>query len=210
MKTSDQLNEISKALASAQGEMKPATKSSSNPFFKSKYADFNSIWASIREPLRKYEIAVFQDLSTTEHGISVLTRLNHSSGQWIEFGPLEIQLTKKDPQSIGSASSYAKRYALSAAVGCVAEDEDDDGEVAMKPHRQEKPKVFKEEPKKERNINSEEIKEISKMISECPQKQQDYLWEDLRRQGISDWSCISISMFERLKTWSTKVKNEAA
>lgn len=130
MKTSDQIELISKSVSIAQGEMNPASKTTVNPFFKSTFATLTQVWDAIREPLSKNNLSIFQDVVTTPNGIAVSTRVCHSSGQWIEFGPLEITLVKKDAQSLGSATSYAKRYALCAAIGVVA-DEDDDGERAM-------------------------------------------------------------------------------
>lgn len=131
MKTSDQINEIAKAMAKIQNEMRPASKSAKNPFFKSTYSDIASIWDSFRDPMTKYEVTVWQDVISTETNVSVLTRLVHSSGQWVEFGPITIPLVKKDAQAVGSAISYAKRYALSASIGVVSGEEDDDGESAV-------------------------------------------------------------------------------
>ena len=130
MKTSDQIELISKAVSIAQGEMNPASKTTVNPFFKSTFATLTQVWDAIRDPLSKNNLSIFQDVVTTPNGIAVSTRVCHASGQWIEFGPLEITLVKKDAQALGSATSYAKRYALCAAIGVVA-DEDDDGEKAM-------------------------------------------------------------------------------
>lgn len=135
MRTSEQINEIAKAMGQVQGEMKPAVKSSKNPYFKSSYSDISSIWEAIRAPLRNNQIIAVQDAITSEGGISVVTRLVHASGQWMEFGPLEIPIQKRDAQAIGSAISYAKRYGLSAALGVVSAEEDDDGEAATAPTR---------------------------------------------------------------------------
>ncbi len=137
MKKSDEINEISKAMALAQGEMKPAFKGTVNPFFKSRFANLEQVWDSIREPLTKNGLSSIQDVKTTPTGVEIVTCILHSSGQWLEFGPLEMQLLKKDPQSLGSAITYGKRYALCAALGIVTGDEDDDGEAATKPHRKE-------------------------------------------------------------------------
>ena len=131
MKTSEQIDQISKAMSIAQGEMKPASKSTVNPFFKSTYSSLAQVMDSIREPFAKNNLCVFQDVSSTESGVAVSTRVCHASGQWIEFGPMLVPLTKKDAQSVGSATTYGKRYSLSAAVGVVSDLEDDDGEGAM-------------------------------------------------------------------------------
>jgi hypothetical protein len=130
MKTSEQITEIAKAMAKAQGEMRPAIKDATNPAFRSKYADLTSVWDACRGPLTGNGITVWQDVETHADGIAVTTRLAHVSGQWVEFGPLVLPLAKKDAHGVGSATSYAKRYALSAAVGIVS-DEDDDGNAAV-------------------------------------------------------------------------------
>jgi hypothetical protein len=72
---------------------------------------------------------VVQDASLCDRGVSVTTRLIHSSGQWIEFGPLTVPMSKQDAHGVGSATTYARRYGLSAALGIVADD--DDGNAAV-------------------------------------------------------------------------------
>lgn len=139
MRTSNEVNEIAKALSAAQKEMKPAYKESTNPHFKSRYSSICSIWESIRIPLTSNGLTVWQDVTTQEKTVSVDTRIVHSSGQWVEFGPLCIPVSQFSAQAYGSAISYAKRYALSAALGVVSTDDDDDGESLMKPFRDEKP-----------------------------------------------------------------------
>lgn len=129
MKTSESINEIAAAMAKAQGRMRPALKDATNPAYRSKYADLTSVWEACREPLTTQSITVWQDVESAAEGVAVTTRLVHASGQWVEFGPLVVPLAKKDAHGVGSATSYAKRYALSAAVGIVADD-DDDGNAA--------------------------------------------------------------------------------
>jgi len=129
MRTSDPFNEVLAAMAKAQRAMAPAVKDSSLPAFKSKYADLTAVWAACRVPLTDHGLCVLQDVTTDEHGVNVTTRIGHPSGQWIEFGPLTVPLTKRDAHGVGSATSYARRYALSAAVGVVTDD--DDGNAAV-------------------------------------------------------------------------------
>ncbi len=131
MTHSEQINEIAAACAKAQLKLKPAIKDATNPAFKSKYAD----WAAIVDAAKVYAehgIAMWQDVTLSEAGAAVVTRLAHGSGQWIEFGPLTVPLAKRDAHGVGSATTYAKRYALSAALG-IAADEDDDGNAAVQP-----------------------------------------------------------------------------
>lgn len=135
MQTSEQINEIAAACAKAQAALKPAIKDATNPAFRSKYADL----ASIVEAAKVYAangVAVWQDVTREDGGIGVRTRLAHTSGQWIEVGPLVVPLTKVDAHGVGSATTYAKRYALSSALG-IAADEDDDGNAAVQQTKDE-------------------------------------------------------------------------
>lgn len=137
MKTSETTKEISGALAKAQGAMRPAIKDSSNPAFKgSKYADLTAVWESIRGPLTANGISVLQDVENHGEAISVVTRLQHESGEYVEFGPLTVPMSKTDAHGVGSATTYGRRFALCAAVGVVA-DVDDDGNAAARPGRHE-------------------------------------------------------------------------
>ena len=129
MQKSDSIAAISKALAKAQGEIKAAIKGAQNPFFKSSYADLPAIVLACREQLSKNDIAVFQSTGFDADGVFLETMLAHASGEWVS-GSYPIRPIKPDPQSMGSAVTYARRYCLAAMVGVVAEDEDDDGAAA--------------------------------------------------------------------------------
>lgn len=125
---SEQIGELAKALSSAQSQIRGALKDSSNPFFKSKYADLESCWDAIREPLTKNGLSVTQTFDWIENcGTVLVTTLLHSSGQWIS-GKMPLVQVKQDPQSTGSATTYMRRYALAAIVGLVQVD--DDGEAS--------------------------------------------------------------------------------
>src|SRR5258708_5900665 len=112
MKTSETIIEISKAMNAAQKEMRPASKDSINPHFRSKYSDLASVMDAIREPIGNNGLSIWQDVTLDEFGVNVTTRIVHVSGQWVEFGPLTIPIAKRDAHSVGSACSYGKRYSL--------------------------------------------------------------------------------------------------
>ena len=127
MKTSEKIDLIAPALLAAQKEINNATKNAKNPHFKNNYADLGAIIDAIKEPLNKNGIAITQSLSPGNDGLHLSSRLIHISGQWIEdtaFTPLP----KADPQGVGSATTYLRRYSL-AALLCITQ-EDDDGEGA--------------------------------------------------------------------------------
>lgn len=128
MRKSESIKELTIALAKAQGSMCPAKKESENPFFKSKYADLAAVWEACRKSLSDNGLAIIQTTDMVENNLVVITTLTHSSGEWVE-GVLPINPVKLDPQGIGSAITYARRYSLSAIVGISVDD--DDGESAM-------------------------------------------------------------------------------
>lgn len=140
--------ELAAALAKAQGAMEAAAKDSTNPFFHSKYADLASVWGACRKPLADNGLAVTQHPVTSFRGepeivivktragedratvrgmmtVSLTTRLLHTSGESVE-STVSALLPSSDPQTVGSAITYLRRYGLAAMVG-VAPDDDDDG-----------------------------------------------------------------------------------
>ena len=125
--TSEHINEIAAALAKAQGSMDNASKDRSNPAFKSKYADLASVRDAVIGPLTAAGIAVIQAPATTAEGVVVETRFVHSSGQWLSCS---VGATPRayDPQSVGSAITYLRRYGLMALASIAPED--DDGNAA--------------------------------------------------------------------------------
>ena len=127
MKTSDAINEISAALAKAQGEVANPVFNKTNPHFKSSYADLSSVLNAVRPALSKNGISIMQMTNLEEAGIVLYTRLCHVSGQWIES--VYPVTTSGKHQEIAAALTYAKRLSLSAIVG-VAGEEDDDGNAA--------------------------------------------------------------------------------
>jgi hypothetical protein len=129
VKMSASLKELGTALAKAQAVMQPAAKDAANPFFKSKYADLPSVWDAIREPLTKNGLSVVQLPTNAEPGrVGLSTMLLHASGEFI-LSVASMKLVKDDPQGAGSGLTYLRRYMLAAAVGVVA-DEDDDANAA--------------------------------------------------------------------------------
>ena len=152
MRSSETTGKLSEALARAQAKITGAKKDSANPFFHSHYADLASVWDACRVPLTENGLAISQSPMTEYLGdpqivtvkaasgqdrsvvkiatkLSVVTRLSHASGEWLE-GTVSAMLPSGDPQSVGSAITYLRRYALASMVGVAPED--DDGEGAMR------------------------------------------------------------------------------
>lgn len=117
------------ALAAAQAEMGPALKDSTNPAFRSKYADLASVMAACLPALNKHGIAVIQPPTDDEYGRYVKTILVHESGETLECR-VPLIIGKNDMQGYGSAVTYARRYGLMSMAGIAPED--DDGNAAAK------------------------------------------------------------------------------
>lgn len=130
IETSSELGKLAEALAKAQAEMPTAPKDARNPHFKNLYASFESVVATWKQVGPKHGFSITQ-LPTSADGstVGVVTMLMHSSGQWIR-STLTMRPAKADPQGIGSAISYAKRYAYAAIVGMPTGEADDDAEMA--------------------------------------------------------------------------------
>lgn len=131
IKMSEQSNDLFTALIKAQAEFKVAIKDVKNDFTKKNYADFQSVVDAARPALVKHSLGFMQMPVDTEKGMMLITRIFHTSGQWVE-GCMPVRTMKDDPQSLGAALTYSKRYALQSALGIVASDEDSDAETAMK------------------------------------------------------------------------------
>ncbi|MGD9630591.1 MAG: ERF family protein [Pyrinomonadaceae bacterium] len=129
MQKSESIGNLAKSLALVQASLVPAKRDSMNPFFKSNYADLSSVWDSCRELLARNGLSVIQGNSIGPNStIIVETILAHESGQWIQ-SELCLPLAKNDPQGVGSAMTYGRRYGLAAIIGIVS-DPDDDGNEA--------------------------------------------------------------------------------
>jgi hypothetical protein len=125
------MKEIASALVKAQKEFGPALKSSTNPAFRSRYADLSACVEAVIDALNNNDIFMMQPTHECDNGVIVETIFIHSSGEQISSGKLHVPATKHDAQGYGSALTYARRYSLMTACGIAPED--DDGNNASKP-----------------------------------------------------------------------------
>lgn len=130
MNKSETISELAAALSKAQAEMTGAKKSARNPFFKSNYANLEEVINTVKEPFANHGLSFVQFPISTEGAAGVETIIMHESGEYIANEFL-LKCAKVDPQGMGSAITYARRYGLQSAVGIPSED--DDGNAASKP-----------------------------------------------------------------------------
>ncbi len=184
----ENLNELAAALAKAQGVIQPAPKDADNPYFKSKYASLPAVREAMRQAFADNGLSVIQMPGVSDGQLKLRTVLLHSSGQSLDCGTLSADVDILNPQKIGSAITYFRRYALAAISQTVA-DEDDDANAATKgnrgnagsPRRKPKPPV-----------SAEGIAELELAINDCvDDKALDLLIRDggyqlLKERGPAD------------------------
>jgi len=113
------MKELLKALANVKKEVGKLSKTETNPFFKSKYFDVNSLIEQVDPLLEKNGLLLLQPIINNE----VKSIIYHCESELsVESS---IQLTQfNDPQKLGSAITYYRRYTLQSLLGLQAEDDD--------------------------------------------------------------------------------------
>jgi len=150
MNKSESITELAKALVKFHSVMGKVSKDAKNPFFKNKYASLSNIIEAVTKPLNDNGLSVLQ-LPSIE---GLTTLLLHESGEWISSVSSTPVKDATDPQKLGSAITYARRYALGAILSLNI-DEDDDGQKANAPTVAQTAQVQKQTappPAKEKTI----------------------------------------------------------
>ena len=186
MEKSETIGKLSLALSVVQKQLKPAVENSKNPFFKSKYADLGSVWDSVRKLLAENELVIIQ-MPTDVGGLTTI--LSHSSGEFIS-STMYIP-AKEDAHGVGSAISYARRYALASFVGVVTEDDDGNNAVKGGSAKSTTPKS-KSKPK----LTDKQYKDMMKAIEDgkadfVEQRMSNYIITKIQKQKLD--SCINLS-----------------
>lgn len=128
MNKSESIKELATALSKAQAMFTGAVKDSTNPHYKSKFASLESVVDALSHGFKENGLSYSQLTDIKDGALCIETVIMHSSGEWI-CGTYPLNAIKQDPQGQGSAMTYARRYALTAACGIYQVD--DDGEAAQ-------------------------------------------------------------------------------
>lgn len=156
MKQSESIKEIAKAMSALRKQIKQPVKNANNPFFKSKYVMLEGVVKAIDEALPD-GLSYTQEVTTSDTGVAVSTIIMHSSGEYMQFEPLSVPVSKKDAQAFGSAETYARRYTLSAVFGVTSDVDDDGNEAAKHPGKQQTAK---------RPVHQSKVALVSKPVNE--------------------------------------------
>jgi hypothetical protein len=156
MQKSETIGNLTLALSKVQAQLRPAKENSKNPFFKSNYADLGAVWDSVRSLLAENELAIVQ-MPTDVGGVTTI--MSHSSGEYLQstcYIPC-----KEDAHGVGSAISYARRYALASFVGVVTGDDDGNSAVDKAPARKQS-----SAPASKPKLTSDKYKNMLKAIED--------------------------------------------
>ena len=198
MNKSESIKELAAALAKAQGQVKGAVKDSSNPFFKSKYADLASVVEAIRVAFSTHGLSYVQTVEPSEKDeVRVETFILHASGEWIGCGVLSLPVVKADAQGYGSALTYARRYSLSAACGVAPED--DDGNAASFGGKNiPKEGVHKPTDGAFQNLTTDE----RTVVMDCAKAVRDWLSKDKVREAFDEIEFQKFSPDSKVALWA--------
>ena len=147
MKTSETKAELFKAFANFKKKLKQPLKDANNPFFKSKYVPLENVVQVVDEAMIDTGLSYIQEIEDLEEGyLRVDTIVLHESGEYMVIKGSKVKPVKNDPQSAGSATTYARRYSLSTAFG-IASDPDDDGNGASQQAKNNQQSKNTQQPK---------------------------------------------------------------
>jgi hypothetical protein len=132
---STDIDKIAEAFVNAGKAVETMSKDADNPHFKSKFASINAAYAVVKPALADQDCSVSHAVSTVAGSVAVSTRVTHTSGQWVRTPGLLMPVAQPDPQKVGSAITYGKRYDLVAMFAL--ETADDDGNLASGKAEQE-------------------------------------------------------------------------
>lgn len=174
------------ALAKAQLEMKPVEKTGKNPFYKSTYAPYEEVWASVGKPLNENGFAVIHQTRIEDGHFLIITRLIHKEGHE-EYSEHQVPNQTSNMQDLGKAETYGKRYNLVALTAVPVGGEDDDGNTAMKIGKEAKDKAETKESL---------VKQIEELTLEMPVERvvafEEWLKKEYKCTHVSQLDIVSL------------------
>lgn len=196
MTRSESINELAAALAQAQGTITNAKRDSENPHFRHRYADLASIWDACRAALSAHGLSVIQSPRLMAAGealwvVEVETTLLHQSGQSLS-DVLAVPVAAVTPQGVGSAITYARRYALAAFVGVAPED--DDAQLATVPDRQIRRAADEEAPPPSAMDTDEGVKIVGIVKRVLPSGKEKFILSGLVGDAPKSYGTFSIEL----------------
>lgn len=190
---SDSIKHIAAALLQFQSSIGKLPRNASNPFFKSKYCPLSTIIETIQEPLAANGLCYAQFPDGDYYLTTIL--IHAESGEYMQAS-YNIHPKQTDPQSMGSAITYGRRYSLGALLGLNI-DEDDDGNKASQGQKQNKGNTGTRQPQS--NDDSEVFEQWKDAISQCKNQVELVSLYNANKQAIDGTPAIKALFTERKK-----------
>ncbi|OMD66042.1 hypothetical protein BSK62_13320 [Paenibacillus odorifer] len=191
---SESIINIAKALVAFNLEVKSIEKDAKNPHFKNDYASLDNIVNEVRPLLAKHGLVVMQFPGGDGEKYTLRSMLLHESGEWIESEPLTMRPVKNDPQGIGSCTTYARRYSLSAMLS-LNTGEDDDGNAGTQPQAKSNGTVDINKP-----VDEAKARVLYAKMKDAGLKQYDEV-NGLLGYNIGSTKEVKLSDFRKLADW---------
>jgi hypothetical protein len=162
------MRQLFAAIAKTQASMLPVAKTGKNPQFKTEYSTLTDLYEAIRQPMAANNLAVLHGTTLDDDGnMRVTTMLGHAeTGQWVS-SDFVSRPSKIDPQGLGSATTYGRRYSLAAIIGACP-DEDDDGNASSQPRQQRRDDDREERRPAPREVREEPRRQQREVRGEAP------------------------------------------
>ena len=129
--TSEKIDQVAPSIYAVHRDLKNPVKnaradvrSKGGASYSYEYLSLPALIDHAKAALKDASLAVVQEVESLAGGVAVRTIFLHISGQWISLGPTFVPAAN-DAQGYGSAITYARRYALAAALGLAADEDDD-------------------------------------------------------------------------------------
>lgn len=201
-RTSAEIGKISLAMSKAQGEFAPVLKDSKNPFFKSDYADLASVLSATRKSLSANGVAVIQSprMDLTAKAVIITTMLCHSSGEWMADDLIIPIADKITAQTVGSAVTYGRRYALQAFLGVAGEDDDGNAATGKEARQIESSAEYDQRTETQTRINSFQVTGLNDAMKRTG-KTETQVTAYLKEKGYRQFEEVTKADFQAVLKW---------
>ena len=179
MEQSENINELTSALAKAQSEIRNPSKNTKNTFFKNEYADLTAVLGCIRPVASANGLSFIQSVEARAGHVCVSSQVSHSSGQWIkQTASVELPKTSKNPiQDLGSMATYFKRYQAQSMWAICADEDTDAQDLGIE------------------DISDEKVAHLDAMLDSTKSSKEAFL----KVYGVENLKSLTDSQYEKAK-----------
>lgn len=201
---SHEIGKLAGALAKAQGSFETVTKDAKNPFFKSRYADLATVISATSKALSANDLAFIQSPgNVTGKSLTLTSILAHSSGEWIR-GELEMPLKEATAQGVGSAITYARRYAAQAILNVAGEDDDGNAATRGSSDKEESNEEFDQRTEGQRVILPHQATAIWDACKRS-KKSNEEISAELKKYGVVQIEQLMRNDFQPFLKWANNI-----